>query len=105
MSAPHFDSNKSTLIRIIAGVERANKGMLFVDGADWTGRSPIELIMAGIQVIYQDFALFPNLSAGQNIWLPLQLCGRSDLPTWSRRTNLAEPSRAQCRWAKAPDPV
>jgi hypothetical protein len=27
------------------------------------------------------------------------------LQTWSRRTNLAEPSRAQCRWAKAPDPV
>ena len=35
--------------------------MLFIEGADWTGRSPIEGIEAGIQVIYQDLALFPNL--------------------------------------------
>src|ERR1700693_5909126 len=66
-------SGKSTLIRIIAGVESANEGTLFIDGADWTGRSPIERIEAGIQVIYQDFALFPNLSAGENIWLPPQM--------------------------------
>jgi simple sugar transport system ATP-binding protein len=66
-------SGKSTLIRIIAGVERPDTGMLFIEGADWTGRSPIDRIEAGIQVIYQDFALFPNLSAGENIWLPQQL--------------------------------
>src|SRR6516162_5543781 len=66
-------SGKSTLIRIIAGVEHANEGMLFIDGTESTDRSPIERIKAGIQVIYQDFALFPNLSAGENIWLPQQL--------------------------------
>src|SRR5260370_38605774 len=38
---------KSTLIRIIAVVDRANEGKLFIDGADWTGRSPIERIEAG----------------------------------------------------------
>ena len=72
-------SGKSTLIRIIAGVERASKGMLFIEGADWTDRSPNERIEAGIQVIYQDFALFPNLSAGENIWLPQQLHQRRRL--------------------------
>lgn len=66
-------SGKSTLIKIIAGVERADGGKLFVDGADWTDRTPGERIGAGIQIIYQDFALFPNLSAGENIWLPTQL--------------------------------
>jgi simple sugar transport system ATP-binding protein len=66
-------SGKSTLIRIIAGVERPDNGTLFIDGADWIGRSPIERIEAGIQVIYQDFAVFPNLSAGENIWFPHQL--------------------------------
>src|ERR1700752_3873991 len=55
-------SGKSTLIRIIAGVERPDNGTLFIDGADLIGRSPIERIEAGIQVIYQDFAVFPNLS-------------------------------------------
>src|SRR6516162_2626685 len=72
-------SGKSTLIKIIAGVERANKGRLFIDGAEWTERSPIERIEAGIQVIYQDFSLFPNLSAGENIWLPQQLHQRRRL--------------------------
>ena len=83
-------SGKSTLIRIIAGVERANEGTLFIDGADWTGRSPIERIEAGIQVIYQDFALFPNLSAGENIWLPQQLHQRRRLAARSAGVAMAQ---------------
>jgi simple sugar transport system ATP-binding protein len=66
-------SGKSTLIKIIAGVETADAGSLFIDGVDWTRRSPVERIAAGVQIIYQDFALFPNLSAGENIWLPYQM--------------------------------
>jgi simple sugar transport system ATP-binding protein len=72
-------SGKSTLIRIIAGVERADNGKLLLDGVDWTDRTPIERIEAGVQIIYQDFALFPNLSAGENIWLPQQLHQRRRL--------------------------
>lgn len=66
-------SGKSTLIKIIAGVETADTGDLFIDGTDWTRRSPVERIAVGVQIIYQDFALFPNLSAGENIWLPYQM--------------------------------
>ena len=65
-------SGKSMLIKIIAGVEKPDAGSLSIDGVDWTHRSPAERIGAGIQIIYQDFALFPNLSAGENIWLPIQ---------------------------------
>src|SRR5262249_32782418 len=83
-------SGKSALIRIIAGVESANKGTLCIDGADWTGRSPIERIEAGIQVIYQDFALFPNLSAGENIWLPQQLHQRRRLVVRSAGVAMAQ---------------
>jgi simple sugar transport system ATP-binding protein len=66
-------SGKSTLIKIIAGVEMADAGNLFIDGVDWTTRSPVDRIAVGVQIIYQDFALFPNLSAGENIWLPYQM--------------------------------
>ena len=66
-------SGKSTLIRIIAGVESPDSGRLLMGGNDWTASSPSARIEAGIQIIYQDFALFPNLSAGENIWLPQQL--------------------------------
>ena len=65
-------SGKSTLIKIIAGVEKPDAGSLSIDGVDWTHKSPAERIGAGIQIIYQDFALFPNLSAGENVWLPIQ---------------------------------
>lgn len=66
-------SGKSTLIKIIAGVETADVGAILFDGVDWTQTSAVERIEAGLQVIYQDFALFPNLSVAENIWLPLQL--------------------------------
>jgi simple sugar transport system ATP-binding protein len=76
-------SGKSTLIKIIAGVETADAGTLSIDGVDWTRRTPVERIEAGVQIIYQDFALFPNLSAGENIWLPQQLHRRRRFVTRS----------------------
>ncbi len=66
-------SGKSTLIRAIAGVERPDAGHVFIDGTDWTSRPPADRIGAGVQIIYQDFAPFPNLTAAENIWLPKQL--------------------------------
>jgi simple sugar transport system ATP-binding protein len=66
-------SGKSTLIRAIAGVERPDSGSIFIDGVDWTRQPPAARINAGVQIIYQDFAPFPNLSAAENIWLPKQI--------------------------------
>lgn len=66
-------SGKSTLIRSIAGVEQPDSGSIFIDGVDWTRRPPSARIDAGVQIIYQDFAPFPNLTAGENIWLPRQI--------------------------------
>lgn len=66
-------SGKSTLIRAIAGVEQPDSGSIFIDGVDWTQRPPSARIEAGVQIIYQDFAPFPNLSAAENIWLPRQI--------------------------------
>jgi simple sugar transport system ATP-binding protein len=85
-------SGKSTLIKVIAGVERPDGGALYVDGTDWSSRAPGERIEAGVQIIYQDFALFPNLSAGENIWLPQQLNRRRRLV--SRAEGLAMARRA-----------
>ena len=58
---------KSTLIKIISGVERPDSGEILIDGKVQAPLSPIDSIRAGIQVIYQDFSLFPNLSVGENI--------------------------------------
>ncbi|UCF36976.1 MAG: sugar ABC transporter ATP-binding protein [Acidobacteriota bacterium] len=62
-------SGKSTLIKILAGVLSPDRGALFFDGQPFRSVSPKRAIRKGIQVIYQDFSLFPNLSVAENIAL------------------------------------
>jgi iron(III) transport system ATP-binding protein len=59
---------KSTVLRTIAGIERQAAGRVLVDGevlSDANLHLPPE--RRGIGLIFQDFALFPHLSVGQNV--------------------------------------
>ena len=58
---------KSTLIKIIAGVYVPNGGTIVIDGREYSKLTPQQAIDAGIQIIYQDFAIFPNLTVAENI--------------------------------------
>ena len=60
-------SGKSTLIKVISGVEKPDSGTVEIDGVVHQHLTPNEAIRSGVQVIYQDFSLFPNLSAAENI--------------------------------------
>lgn len=60
-------SGKSTLIKIISGVERPDSGTITIAGDQSAQLTPNGAIRSGIQVIYQDFSLFPNLTAAENI--------------------------------------
>lgn len=61
-------SGKSTLIKIVSGVQPPEPGgHILIDGQDCTGFTPAESIRRGIQVIYQDLSLFPNLTVAENI--------------------------------------
>jgi simple sugar transport system ATP-binding protein len=61
-------SGKSTLIKIISGVQPPEPGgRIAIDGREMTRLSPSASIRAGIQVIYQDLSLFPNLTVAENI--------------------------------------
>lgn len=68
---------KSTLIKVISGVEQPDSGEIIIDGKSYSRMTPSQAIRAGVQVIYQDFSLFPNLTAGENIVLPSLLARRS----------------------------
>lgn len=60
-------SGKSTLIKIISGMYTPDAGVISIDGQRHTHLRAIDSIREGIQVIYQDFSLFPNLSVAENI--------------------------------------
>ena len=55
---------KTTLLNIILGITDANGGQILFDGEDLT-RVPME--KRGFNIVFQDYALFPNLNAYENI--------------------------------------
>ncbi len=61
-------SGKSTLIKIISGiVEPKPGGRIVIDGREYHNLDPAQSTACGIQVIYQDLSLFPNLTVAENI--------------------------------------
>jgi len=60
-------SGKSTFVKIIAGVESADSGEIYLNGKHYPKLSAISAIEAGVQVIYQDLSLFGNMSVAENI--------------------------------------
>ena len=60
-------SGKSTLIKIISGNLQPDSGEIWIEGQIYRHLRSIDSINLGIQVIFQDFALFPNLTVAENI--------------------------------------
>lgn len=77
-------AGKSTLIKCISGVHQFDAGNLMVDGVDAAIRSPSEARAAGIETVYQDLALFDNLTPAQNFYAGRELSGPSWLPVGMR---------------------
>ena len=62
-------AGKSTLTRVIAGVHQPTTGSIAFEGKPVAWTSPRDATAAGIHVIYQEFNLFPHLTAAENIFL------------------------------------
>jgi len=61
-------SGKSTMIKIIAGVVTPNRGArITINGKHYPKLTPIDSMRQGIQIIYQDLSLFPNMTVAENI--------------------------------------
>lgn len=56
---------KSTLLRVIAGLERADEGDVLLDGRIVGRAVPPEA--RGVGLMFQDYALFPHLTVGENV--------------------------------------
>ncbi len=73
---------KSTLIKIISGFYRPDHGTIEIDGKQYSHFTPKQAIDLGIQVIYQDFAIFPNLTVAENIALSAERLDGRKLVNW-----------------------
>nr|WP_024965210.1 sugar ABC transporter ATP-binding protein [Pantoea sp. IMH] len=79
---------KSTLIKVISGVYQPDKGAhIGIHGKLFPHLSPSLSAFYGIQVIYQDLSLFPNLTVAENIAVHRYLPGGG---FWVRRSKMRE---------------
>ncbi|MCG8356205.1 MAG: ABC transporter ATP-binding protein [Kiloniellales bacterium] len=63
-------SGKTTLLKVLAGFEPLTAGRILVDGRD-IGRVPVA--QRNIGMVFQNYALFPHMTVGQNIAFPLEM--------------------------------
>ena len=57
-------SGKTTLLNLILGITDVNSGKIYYDGHDITN---VPMEKRGFNIVFQDYALFPNLNAYENI--------------------------------------
>jgi simple sugar transport system ATP-binding protein len=85
-------AGKSTLVKILSGAIAPTSGELFIDGQHTSMHSPLEARRAGIETVYQDLALAPDLTVTENLFIgrevkrsgPLRLLGSLDRRAMNR---------------------
>ncbi|MBE0425609.1 MAG: ABC transporter ATP-binding protein [Nitrospirae bacterium] len=74
-------SGKSTLLNLIGGMDRPEKGRIFVDGSEISAYNDEQLTLyrrEKVGFIFQFFNLLPNITVFENIAMPLLLNGSDD---------------------------
>ncbi len=77
---------KSTVLRMVAGLEDPTSGAVMLNGEIANDLSPRDRKIA---MVFQDFALYPHMSVGDNIAFPLKLAGIEPTPREERVTDVA----------------
>ncbi len=63
-------TGKSTLLKLIVGIEQPDTGKVIIDGKDVTKLPPNK---RNIAMVFQNYALYPNMTVYQNIAFPLKM--------------------------------
>src|SRR5438309_6106636 len=96
-------TGKSTLVKINTGAHRPDEGTLEVRGRPVLDNDPVRARALGIAAIYQQPALFPDLTVAENIALGLEPPGPWRLVRWGRRQTRAQELLARVGAAIPPD--
>ncbi len=75
---------KSTLIKVISGFYTPDEGEIEINGKVYKNLTPQQAIKEGIQIIYQDFSVFPNLTVAENIALSAERLDKKKFVNWKR---------------------
>jgi putative ABC transport system ATP-binding protein len=86
-------SGKSTLLGLIAGLDSPSGGSIKIDGEEITGLNEDALaLLRGrkVGIVFQSFNLIPNLTAEENVALPLELSGHFEGDAAARAKELLQ---------------
>ena len=67
-------SGKTTVLRMLAGLEEPSSGSIFIDGQNATDLPPEK---REIGLVFQDYALFPHMTVSENVAFPLHMRRRT----------------------------
>jgi len=86
-------SGKSTILNILAGISKPDKGEIIVDGQIWfSSKQKIDLPpqKRNIGFVFQDYSLFPNMSIEENLLYALGRGDKSDVEKILKITELSD---------------
>ena len=78
---------KSTSLRMLAGLEPVDDGAIYIDDTEVTGMAPKD---RDIAMVFQDYALYPHMTVGENMGFALKMAKR---PKSEIRDRVAEAAR------------
>ncbi|AZB57639.1 sugar ABC transporter ATP-binding protein [Cereibacter sphaeroides] len=82
-------SGKSTVIKVMSGIYTPEEGEILIDGRPVGRLDPIRAVQHGVQVIYQDFSLFGNLTVAENLALNTYVLEGRRRMDWRRARTIA----------------
>ncbi|WP_245814618.1 ABC transporter ATP-binding protein [Cystobacter ferrugineus] len=75
-------AGKTSLLRLLAGLDQPTRGTVRVNGTDVTG---VDVRKRDVAMVYQQFVNYPSLTVYENIASPLRLAGKLDAKELDRR--------------------
>src|ERR1700753_3582607 len=95
-------SGKTSIMRLLAGLDKPTSGKVLVDGKDVTG---FDVRQRSVRRVYQQFINYPSLTVYENIASPLRVQGKPKAEIEKRVMEAAKLLRLQPVLKRAPPPL